>query len=83
MAYFVACLCWFQDETIFPTLRNLARYESFVGGLKNRLTELPGGKVKHQLIKMLEHLGVNTFHKFEICVKCFESDEILLQLFFK
>lgn len=37
------------------------RYESFIGSLKNRLTELHGDKLKHQLIKMLEHLGVGIF----------------------
>ncbi|EFO26157.1 type III restriction enzyme [Loa loa] len=45
------------EETAFPVQKSSMRYENFVGGLKNRLAELPGGKVKHQLIKMLEHLG--------------------------
>lgn len=45
------------EETVFPAHRNSTRYESFVGGLKNRLIELPDDKLKHQLIKMLEHLG--------------------------
>uniref|UniRef100_A0AAF5PTP0 RNA helicase n=2 Tax=Wuchereria bancrofti TaxID=6293 RepID=A0AAF5PTP0_WUCBA len=45
------------EETVFPAHRNSTRYESFVGGLKNRLMELPDDKLKHQLIKMLEHLG--------------------------
>ncbi|VDN00985.1 unnamed protein product, partial [Onchocerca ochengi] len=45
------------DEITFPAYRSSTRYESFVGSLKNRLMELPGSKLKHQLIKMLEHLG--------------------------
>ncbi|VDK76886.1 unnamed protein product [Litomosoides sigmodontis] len=46
-----------MEETTFPALRNSMRYECFVGSLKNRLMELRGDKLKHQLIKMLEHLG--------------------------
>ncbi|VDO26593.1 unnamed protein product [Onchocerca flexuosa] len=46
-----------MDEITFPAYRSSTRYESFVGSLKNRLMELPGSKLKHQLIKMLEHLG--------------------------
>ncbi|CAG9540926.1 unnamed protein product [Cercopithifilaria johnstoni] len=45
------------EETAFPAQRNSTRYESVIGSLKNRLTELHSDKLKHQLIKMLEHLG--------------------------
>ncbi|VBB30566.1 unnamed protein product [Acanthocheilonema viteae] len=45
------------EETAFPAHRNSPRYESFIGSLKNRLMELSGDKLKHQLIKLLEHLG--------------------------
>ncbi|MCP9264581.1 BMA-DRH-3, isoform e [Dirofilaria immitis] len=46
-----------MEEIAFPAYRNSTRYESYVGSLKNHLMELDGGKLKHQLFKMLEHLG--------------------------
>uniref|UniRef100_A0A0R3RYT6 RNA helicase n=1 Tax=Elaeophora elaphi TaxID=1147741 RepID=A0A0R3RYT6_9BILA len=45
------------EEATFPTHRNSMRYECFLGCLRNRLAELPGGNWKHQLLKVLEHLG--------------------------
>uniref|UniRef100_A0A183V420 RNA helicase n=1 Tax=Toxocara canis TaxID=6265 RepID=A0A183V420_TOXCA len=45
------------DEVSFPA-KTENRYESFVGALKSRIsTDMPGGSVKYQLIKMLDHLG--------------------------
>uniref|UniRef100_A0A914ZSV2 RNA helicase n=2 Tax=Parascaris univalens TaxID=6257 RepID=A0A914ZSV2_PARUN len=45
------------DETNFPP-HTENRYESFIGSLKSRITtDMPGGSVKYQLIKMLDHLG--------------------------
>ncbi|VDN37386.1 unnamed protein product, partial [Gongylonema pulchrum] len=45
-----------QHETTFPTMQNSSRYESFIGVLRSRLSEMPGGLLKQQLLKMLEHL---------------------------
>ncbi|VDN08306.1 unnamed protein product [Thelazia callipaeda] len=46
-----------MDDITFPSQKSTVRYESLVGSLKNRIGELPGSRVKHQIMKMLNHLG--------------------------